>query len=785
MIVDELVKAFRQRISGTIPNDWELEEGVRPLLGLATELQQHILGQVPVIWPVSHALCFNYLAKAADCLSCLHPDQLEDWVRGLLDAYESDGLRSAQHFMEDVEKHFLCRIRGKTGLRFEQVRARLLPYVQGVSGLPLELEEGDCAFTDTARIVLPREMKVFASENEDFLFYKFAATVQCGHLHFNTYGLRLAENHPLLEALAGSRSRKIISGSSWLQGFGSLFNEPDLALDLFFVAQTARILAWIRETLAGLYRDCRPLLRSLAAGDHPELPDSRGAAVSLLYRFLLTGDKKLPGGKGHRTSLILYKLYGCLLKLEDERSDVENLLGGVVEMYRYLEGIEGEYVRCAPPLVFGRIDPQRAHGVILQRRAEDKQKFVRQLAGLFDKKGNGSQAEDKGSGNRLPAAAVEGDEGALLLMGDSAEDREGKEEKSGPALRLLTIGGREISLPDEMQGLVSRIVSDLGGLPVQYIASAAGLAGSGSLELMEVEEEAGASLQGAVLYDEWDYRRKGYKKDWCHVLEKKVSEVSGSFVGSTLDKHRGLLVKLRRQFEMMRTGQLLARRQREGDEVDLDAVIEFFADQKAKRAPNELFFTRMQRDRRDIAVHFLVDMSSSTEGWIMTAIKESLLLMGESIAVLGDRFAIYGFSGMRRLRSDIFLVKDMDEPYDDTIRRRIAGIGPQDYTRMGPPIRHLIEKMKAVEARVRLLIILSDGKPEDYDDYKGRYAIEDTRHALIEAKAAGIHPFCITVDKQAGQYIEHMYGEVNYIQINDLSQLPARMPEVYRSLTTA
>jgi len=235
---------------------------------------------------------------------------------------------------------------------------------------------------------------------------------------------------------------------------------------------------------------------------------------------------------------------------------------------------------------------------------------------------------------------------------------------------------------------------------------------------------------------------------------------------------------------MMRTGQLLARRQREGDEVDLDAVIEFFADQRAKRAPSERFFTRMHRDKRDIAVHFLVDMSSSTEGWIMNAIKESLLLMGESLAVLGDRFAIYGFSGMRRLRSDLFLVKDMDEPYDDTIRRRIAGIGPQEYTRMGPPIRHLIEKMKAVEARVRLLIILSDGKPEDYDDYKGRYAIEDTRHALIEAKASGIHPFCITVDKQAGQYIEHMYGEVNYIQINDLSQLPARMPEVYRSLTS-
>jgi nitric oxide reductase NorD protein len=85
---------------------------------------------------------------------------------------------------------------------------------------------------------------------------------------------------------------------------------------------------------------------------------------------------------------------------------------------------------------------------------------------------------------------------------------------------------------------------------------------------------------------------------------------------------------------------------------------------------------------------------------------------------------------------------------------------------------------------VRLLITLSDGKPEDYDDYKGDYAIEDTRHALIEAKAAGIHPFCITIDREAQAYIPHMYGAVNYCFIDDVKRLPLRMPGIYRSLTT-
>ena len=195
-------------------------------------------------------------------------------------------------------------------------------------------------------------------------------------------------------------------------------------------------------------------------------------------------------------------------------------------------------------------------------------------------------------------------------------------------------------------------------------------------------------------------------------------------------------------------------------------------------------FIRLQRDERDIAVLFLVDMSSSTEGWINQALKEALILMGEALQVLGDRFAIYGFSGMRRLRSDFYQVKNFDEPYNEDIKGRIAAIGPQEYTRMGPPLRHAVELLQHVEARVRLLVTLSDGKPEDYDDYKGEYAIEDTRHALIEAKAAGIHPFCITIDKKAHDYIGHMYGEVNYIFVDEVRKLPQRLPEIYRVLTT-
>jgi nitric oxide reductase NorD protein len=176
-------------------------------------------------------------------------------------------------------------------------------------------------------------------------------------------------------------------------------------------------------------------------------------------------------------------------------------------------------------------------------------------------------------------------------------------------------------------------------------------------------------------------------------------------------------------------------------------------------------------------------MSGSTRGWINRSIKESLVVMSEALEILGDRYAIYGFSGMTRKRCELYRVKSFAEVYGDEVKRRISGIEPKDYTRMGPPIRHMGKLLSEEEAKVRLLVTLSDGKPDDYDSYKGDYAVEDTRQSLIEAKQRGIHPFCITIDKAAHSYIAHMYGEVNYIFLSDVRDLPYRLAEIYRRLT--
>jgi nitric oxide reductase NorD protein len=180
----------------------------------------------------------------------------------------------------------------------------------------------------------------------------------------------------------------------------------------------------------------------------------------------------------------------------------------------------------------------------------------------------------------------------------------------------------------------------------------------------------------------------------------------------------------------------------------------------------------------------MVDMSGSTKGWINDAERESLVLLAETLETLGDRYAIYGFSGMARKKCEIFRIKEFDEPYDADVRARISGITPQDYTRMGFAIRHLSHILQETDARTRILITLSDGKPDDYDNYRGDYGIEDTRRALVEARRAGIHPYCITIDREARDYLPHMYGPAGYTVIDEVYQLPLKVSDIYRRLTT-
>jgi len=380
--------------------------------------------------------------------------------------------------------------------------------------------------------------------------------------------------------------------------------------------------------------------------------------------------------------------------------------------------------------------------------------------------------------------------GANAMAGDEASPEgqgeiELRPDPDGDEPTDLLKNGEPIPTSEEFDELVDSILQDLDELPEDWLIAAEG----GNYQPDESDAsndswQTEASSDDTFQYDEWDYRRQTFRKNWCCLRELPAHPIYDDFYANTLDKHVHLIADIRKHFEALRGEDKILKAEPSGDNIDIDALITARADMKTGVEMSDRLFTRKQKVERDLAVIFMVDVSGSTKGWINEAEKESLILLSEALEVLGDRYAIYGFSGMTRNRCEVYNIKQFSEPYNREVRARISGLRPQDYTRMGVTIRHLTAILNRVDARTRVLITLSDGKPDDYDGYRGEYGIEDTRQALLEARHMGIHPFCITIDTEASDYLPHMYGQASFVLVDEVRKLPLKVADIYRKLTT-
>ncbi len=345
----------------------------------------------------------------------------------------------------------------------------------------------------------------------------------------------------------------------------------------------------------------------------------------------------------------------------------------------------------------------------------------------------------------------------------------------------LEFGKEAVTPPSNVRQLLESIMQDLGEVPDDYLEPAgAGAYPEASAE-RDIPVEAGGEPH--FVYPEWDHSRQKYRTDWCQVYERPIAGSSEEFAQQVLQHHCRLLTGLRRTFEALRGEEKRIRRELHGDEVDLDSFVSAYGDCLNGSEMDERLFTCMKKMDRDIAVMFLVDMSGSTSGWVNDLVREALVLLCGALEVLGDRYAIYGFSGRTHRNCELYPIKTLDEPYGAEVRQRISGITPRSYTRMGVMIRHLTQLLGDAEARTRLLITLSDGKPDDQDGYRGAYGIEDTRQALHEARHLGIHPYCITIDDEAMEYLPHMYGAANFAVVSQIGKLPLKVSDIYRRIT--
>lgn len=754
----ELKSIFYQAVYPAKPNEWEVEELLEAMTQLEADEQQMLMSFVHVVWPVSHSLCFSFLEYGVAHVHRLGRDQLAEWVRQLLGWYEKAGLRAARLFMAEVEENFFGYTTSRAaGKKLEDVRGKLLPFVRGVSGRPLELAAASFAWTDTSTIFLPEIVNHFPTPEDNERFFTFLTCCQWAYIVLGT--LKTDYDSPPVSGISGQGSGD--AGACGIEAFFACFPDPVLARSIFHYLEFTRAYTMLCTELPGLMRAVQPLLEDLVSGHgEQEVGVDRGMFYPLLLPLVRDAGGTITADESGRSTASASVEESCRL---------------VGEMYSSFDDASpNDWERYE--LFTGRLQFDKVRERVVRRQLEEKQTLIQQLAVLI---GNAKKPAGEQDVTESTSSAESGAGSQLLVMLSGENDAQSRDY-------TLTVNNAAVNLPTELTELLSRIHQDLGHIPEGYVQAAAGiagravLAGSGGF----ADETLLQNGKDTILYDEWDFRRRGYRKNWCALIEKEIQPVRSHFVQNTLERHRGLILRLRRQFEMLRTQHRFIRRRRHGDDVDFDALVDAVGDRAAGLSPSERLFIRLLRDERDIAVMFLVDMSNSTAGWVGTAIKESLVLLGDVLEIVGDRYGIYGFSGMRRSRCELFRIKRMDEHYNELVQQRICAISPREYTRMAPPIRHLTQMLMATDARVRLIITISDGKPEDYDDYRGEYAIEDTRQALIEARGKGIIPFCITVDQEAHAYLSHMFGEGNYIFVDGVEKLPRRMPEIYRLMTS-
>lgn len=286
------------------------------------------------------------------------------------------------------------------------------------------------------------------------------------------------------------------------------------------------------------------------------------------------------------------------------------------------------------------------------------------------------------------------------------------------------------------------------------------------------------ALNGCFVYPEWDFRLQAYRHGGAtvHMLEPALG--SPAWVTQTLRIHRAMCDHIRRRFELLSAQRLRLRRQVDGDDVDIDAYVDARADLAAGRPLSQALYQTVRCMRRDLAITLLIDISGSTDSWVSThrriidIEREALLLVCIALEGLREPYSVLAFSGEGRHGVTMQQIKAFDEPYGADVALRISALEPDRQTRAGAAIRHASTLLMRQDARHRLLLLLSDGKPNDDDEYEGRYGAEDMRQAIAEARLQGIFPFCLTVDRHAASYLPQVFGAHQYALLTKPENLP-------------
>lgn len=302
-----------------------------------------------------------------------------------------------------------------------------------------------------------------------------------------------------------------------------------------------------------------------------------------------------------------------------------------------------------------------------------------------------------------------------------------------------------------------------------------------------IAESAAIEKQEYYLsYPEWNFEKREYQQDFCKVFPKKILKNSDFYYNETIKSHKATLLKLKKMFAMLTNSLEISRRQADGDNIDLDALTDFYSDLAAKRTPNERVYLHRKKTKKDITLLFLLDLSLSSDGYakgnrIIDVEKQVSILFGEVLNEYNISFQIDGFYSKTRSNTTYISLKTFDDSWDKA-KHKIGSIEPQGYTRIGPAIRHAHKLLNKEKSKKKWLILLSDGKPNDYDKYEGKYGIQDIKQALRETKADGIENFALAIEEQAKYYLPQMFGKNHYNILSSPMEMIISLTKLYKRI---
>ncbi|MEO5701848.1 MAG: VWA domain-containing protein [Casimicrobiaceae bacterium] len=664
-------------------------------------------------------------------------------------------------------------------------------------------QDDPAQYPDThTTIRLPARINRFAQNAGNFAWYKVALTHRAAHYEGGTFGFRFDACAPHFARLRPPRDAvEHYAHETDLEAFFRLFAQREFAIEVFTLCEDLRLDAWAKRRYLGLAR-AFDRVQQAALADRPAMTTlrPRDALAEVAVRCTLNDDSApaLPA--------LLHEpvrqLRAALLPLRSEVATVEDSAEAALRAYCILlrlPNLEADYGKAtvvdlhSPPQPFPWPttwpEPERTH-----LEGDDVLATTIVPVGYRDR---------LGSRYTLYRGAGPLDQQAIYRFTEATHP--------GNAVPSATATDTDADRPQPPPEPMEHDHHDHFGEDPEHHQA-------GELHAHEVS---------SYVYPEWDHVQGAYRRNWCLVRETRLDPgPSTRYFDETLQAYGALVPEIRRHIERLsREGLRKVHRLPHGEELDLDAAIEALVDRRAGHTPSEHVYVSRQRLARDVAAAFLVDVSASTAEHvdapagadvrgsdaagssslptvlnlhgrnyrtILDLEKETIALLMTALERIGDTYGIYGFSGTGREDVRFMVVKDLEERLSDRIAARLSSMRPVHTTRMGPAIRHAVRKLRAHEARTRLLVLISDGRPFDLDygqeygeEAEIEYAIRDTRAALEEARHAGIAPFVLTVDPEGNDYLRDMCDGLDYEVLRDVRQLPARLLMLYRGLTAS